>query len=211
MQYISEKSSKQAPSWCDAFIENYCKQKSGEPTMNDHDQTLCACLLKKTVSDECLWPDCRLAPDGQTWKTAQQYANTSDPNYCSNQCKTIESAVEHNTASINVTQYNEVCGNVPLPPSSGGGGGSGGDDGSGGGGGSGSGGSGGGGSGGNNSSGDGSGGSNSGDSSGGDNSDSSHQSKLAKWFKSLPVWAYAVIGGVVLLFIVVILWQTFSK
>ena len=116
MQYASSELIDKAPSWCNEFIQNYCASKSkNSATMSAADATLCGCSMNTTISDECLFPTCRLSTDGQTWKTATQYQHINDPNYCSNQCKSIQGGVINGTASINVSQYNTVCGNVPLP------------------------------------------------------------------------------------------------
>lgn len=124
MQFATSDTVGNAPSWCESFISNYChiKNNSSSP-ITDADKTICACSLKMTSSDECLWSECQLAPNGQTWKTPQQYKNINDPNYCTTECKNIMGAVEQKTAPINTSQYTQVCGNVPLPGNGGGGGG----------------------------------------------------------------------------------------
>ena len=131
MNYATSETHADAPVWCNAFIETYCQKKSDKGTksvseMSDADATICACLLNQTSSDECLWPQCTFSPDGQSWKTADQYKNIADPNYCTSKCKGIAASVVAKTGSINTSQYAQVCGNDPLPTPPGGGGGDGG-------------------------------------------------------------------------------------
>ena len=128
MNYATSETHADAPVWCNAFIETYCQKKSDKGTksvseMSDADATICACLLHHTPSDECLWPQCTFSPDGQSWKTADQYKNIADPNYCTSKCKGIAASVVAKTGSINTSQYAQVCGNDPLPTPPGGGGG----------------------------------------------------------------------------------------
>jgi hypothetical protein len=119
MNFATSNTVGNAPSWCQAFMSNYCSTKSAnDPSMNNAstaDKTICACSLHMTPSDECLWPQCKLSPDGQTWRTPQQYSNANDPDYCTKQCKNISGAVENKTGGLSASQYNQVCGNVPLP------------------------------------------------------------------------------------------------
>jgi len=116
MNYASAATVADAPAWCNGFVPTYCRTQSASAAgLSDADQTICACSLAMTPSDECLWPACNLAPDGQTWKTAAQYANAALPTYCQTECQNIRPSVIANDGQINRTQYLQVCGDVPLP------------------------------------------------------------------------------------------------
>ena len=116
-QYNDVSTYQNAPSWCNKFIESYCQhKKKNNAQLSTSDDTLCACLLNNTPSDECLWPNCKEA-QGSAWMTPQQYKNQADPQYCYNKCRSMTDSVNQGKAPINSLQYQQVCGEVPLPPS----------------------------------------------------------------------------------------------
>ena len=107
-----------APSWCSAFVEEYCTAKSANnQTLSPQDQNLCACATHQTAADECLLLTCVDAPTGTFWLTAEQRKNQTDPTYCFQQCKNIAQSVANETSTMNSDIFAKLCSEVTLPPS----------------------------------------------------------------------------------------------
>jgi len=117
LQYVQNPDS--APSWCAAFIPNYCKAKSPNgQNLSPDDQTLCACSMHKTAADECLVNTCVNAASGSTWITTAQRQNQKDATYCYKQCQNIAQSVANESSFLNGVTFRELCSEVTLPPPS---------------------------------------------------------------------------------------------